>query len=101
MCAAGAPSSALVPAVVVVAAGDRADADEVDRELTHLRHHPAAEELADRAFGPGNLALQRRGERAHRRELLDAALDVEVGEALADRAGRCSRRGRRARSMRS
>ena len=50
----------LVPAVVVVAACDRADADEVDRELAHLGHHPTAEELADRALGARHLALRAR-----------------------------------------
>ena len=50
MCAAGAPSSVWCTAVVVVAARDGADADDVDRELAHLGEHLAAEELADRAF---------------------------------------------------
>ena len=63
--------------------GDRVGAGERDGEVAELGHDPAAEQLADRALGPGHLALRRGGERAHRQELLDAGLGVEVGELLA------------------
>ena len=99
MCAAGAPSSGLVPAVVVVGARDRADADDVDRELAHLGEHPAAEQLADRTFRarapcPASAAVSVRIDENFWMRLFD----VEVGEPLAhERVGVRRRVGARGR----